>query len=187
MAARVRHLPYAIVTRLHLLAALCVGFVAFALHDVAHADQSIIKQPGLHPDYSFEAEPHFVVGFADPPGGKDFGKGGFGPGFRGTFELVDNGFIASINNTVGLGVGVDWLVSGAKHSSVWVPVVMQWNFWLSRNWSVFGEPGGAIYLGDKTGASPVLMAGARLHFSESTTLTLRAGYPALAVGLSFLL
>jgi hypothetical protein len=152
----------------------------------AAADQSLIRHPGVHPDYSFEAEPHFVLGFVDPPGGKDFGKG-FGPGFRGTVELVDNGFIGKINNTVGIGFGADWFVAGAKHSTLWIPVVMQWNFWMSRNWSVFGEPGGALYTGDKTGVSPVLFGGARFHFSDAAALTMRIGYPALAVGVSFLL
>ena len=31
------------------------------------------------------------------------------------------------------------------------PVVMQWNFWLSQNWSVFGEPGLVIYMLDYGG------------------------------------
>jgi hypothetical protein len=164
---------------------LCVA-AGWSITNDAFADQSLIKHPGAHPDYVFEAEPHLAVGFVDPPGGKDHGKG-FGPGFRGTIELVDNGFISSIKNTVGLGFGLDWFVAGSKHSTFWVPVVMQWNFWLSRNWSVFGEPGGAIFFGDKTGASPVFFAGGRFHFSDVAALTLRVGYPALTVGVSFLL
>jgi hypothetical protein len=154
----------------------------------SQADRLLIKQPGAHPDYTFEVEPHLVLGFADPPGGKFEGRGkGFGPGFRGTIELVDNGFIQSINNTVGIGFGADLLMAGGKGTTLVLPVVMQWNFWLSENWSVFGEPGGAIYLGDKSGVGPVFMAGGRLHFSDAIALTLRVGYPSLAVGLSFLL
>src|SRR5690606_41656931 len=59
----------------------------------AHA-QSIIKRPGAHPNYSFEAEPHLV--FRD--NSHDDGTG-FGPGFRGTVVIVDNGFISKINNS----------------------------------------------------------------------------------------
>ncbi len=146
-----------------------------------------IKQPGLHPDYVFEAEPHLVVGF-DLPGGKGKGKLGsaFGPGFRGTVEIVDNGFVKTINNTVGIGFGLDWLSPGGDNV-FWVPVVMQWNFFLSDKWSVFGEPGGGLYFGKASGARPAFYAGGRFHFTDRVTLTLRAGYPNVAVGVSFLL
>lgn len=162
------------------LAGLALAFAAPS----ALADQSRIKQPGAHPDYHFEAEPHFMFG-VDPPG-PTAGRG-FGPGFRGTIELVDNGFISSINNTVGLGFGFDWIAFSKKATSVWVPIVMQWNFWLSDNWSVFGEPGFGFYLGNATGVRAVGAAGVRLHFNDTIALTLRAGYPAFSVGLSFLL
>jgi hypothetical protein len=150
----------------------------------ASADQSVIKRPGQHPDYTFEAEPHLFFGF-DPPGSAA-GKG-FGPGFRGTIELVDNGFIKTINNTVGLGFGADWIALGGDKTSIWIPIVMQWNFWLSQNWSVFGEPGGGFYLGNAKGARAAAYAGARFHFAEKLALTLRVGYPAVSIGLSFAL
>lgn len=140
----------------------------------AFADQSTIKLPGAHPDYVFEAEPHLLVAPFD-----DFRPG---VGFRGTLELVDNGFVSSINNTVGLGFGADW-----SRDHFRVPIVMQWNFWLSRNWSVFGEPGGLIDFGDKTRAHPAFYAGGRFHFSERITLTMRIGHPTASVGVSFLL
>ena len=47
-----------------------------------------------------------------------------------------NGFIDRINDSVGLGFGVDY-----TRDNTWLPLVMQWNFWLSEHWSVFGEPG----------------------------------------------
>jgi hypothetical protein len=168
------------------LAGFVVGAGLLTLSAEARAVNTI-KQPGLHPDYVFEAEPHFVVGF-DVPGPK--GKGGFnhafGPGFRGTFELVDNGFIKTINNTVGLGIGLDWLSPG-DNDTFWLPVVMQWNFWLSDKWSVFGEPGGGIWFGKASGVRPAFYGGGRFHFSDSVALTLRVGYPNIAVGVSFFL
>ncbi|MBK7582409.1 MAG: hypothetical protein IPI67_19685 [Myxococcales bacterium] len=148
----------------------------------ARADEGVIKHPGRHPDYSFEAEPHFFFGF-DPPG-KTAGRG-YGPGFRGTIELVDNGFVKSINNTVGLGFGFDWIAFTKDKQAVFIPFVMQWNFWLSRNWSVFGEPGWGLYLGNATGVRPAGYAGGRFHFSEKIALTLRIGYPAVSLGASF--
>jgi hypothetical protein len=65
---------------------------------------------------------------------------------------------------------------------------MQWNFWLSRRWSVFGEPGLLLrYVYDDLGVSPfVVYGGGRLHFSENVALTLRVGYPTFSAGISFL-
>ena len=143
-----------------------------------------IKSPGNHPDYTFELEPHLVFGLIDLPGIDD-GRG-LGPGLRATIELVDNGFIKSINNTVGIGFGADMPAMSAGNNAVWVPVVMQWNFWLSDDWSVFGEPGFGTWIDDDIRFRPAFYAGGRYLFSDSLALTLRVGYPAFSVGLSFL-
>ena len=144
----------------------------------ASADRGVIKLPGRHPDYSFDAEPHLVLGLFDYGPGDD----GFGLGFRGTIPIVDNGFISSINNSVGIGFGADWTRDHFR-----VPLVMQWNFWLSRNWSVFGEPGGLIDFGKKARPHPAFYAGGRFHFTERITLTMRVGHPTASIGVSFLL
>lgn len=158
------------------------ALATFALARPASADQLVIKFPGQHPDYVFEAEPHALItpfhGFFP------------GLGFRGSIELVDNGFVSSINNTVAISFGVDWADKG-----VWIPVAMQWNFWLSRNWSVFGEPGVAFHVGKGIdGRGPnrglgwlALWVGGRFHFTDTIALTLRLGRPTLSVGVSFLL
>jgi hypothetical protein len=140
----------------------------------ALADVSTIKLPGAHPDYIFEAEPHALVA--------PFDAFRPGVGFRGTFVIVQNGFISSINNSIGIGIGADWTKDHFR-----VPVVMQWNFWLSRNWSVFGEPGGLIDFGKKPKPHPAFYAGGRFHFTERITLTMRVGHPTASVGVSFLL
>lgn len=150
----------------------------------ASADESIIKNPGDHPDYRFEAEPHGLLGFGGP-----FERGGtdFGAGFRGTIIIVDNGFVKSINNSVGIGFGGDLFF---KHGTLFIPVVMQWNFWLSTHWSVFGEPGIGFSPNayrDRDAVHPVFMLGGRYHFNERVSLTLRLGYPAFSVGASFFL
>lgn len=157
-----------------------LGLSAFTISSGALADTVTIDQPGLHTDYVFEAEPHALLEPFDPllPGG----------GFRGTIELVDNGFIPSINNTVGIGFGADF-----TPDTIRIPVVMQWNFFLSNRWSVFGEPGAAIIVHDtrdrdRNGIDHfAFYAGGRWHFSERVTLTMRLGKPAFSVGVSFLL
>ena len=74
----------------------------------ARADeQSIIKQYGEHPSYVFEAEPHGILGFGYP-----FDRGNnAGIGFRGTFHIT-NGFVKSINDSIGIGVGMDFAPGG---------------------------------------------------------------------------
>lgn len=184
---------------------------AFSVTIRAQADTLIIRSPGDHPRYAFEAEPHLLLGLIDPPG---IGSGtGLGVGFRGTVVLVENGFVPSINNSVGIGFGIDWVHygRGRQHcnadpgpaggcysysdnesvNNLWFPVVMQWNFFLSRQWSVFGEPGVGIrytsYPGDHAlNVDPTLYVGGRWHFSDSMTLTMRLGYPTFSVGLSFM-
>jgi hypothetical protein len=175
-----------------------VGVVALAPR-FAHAE-SIISQPGNHPKYTIEFEPHLLLGWAnidtnDPfPHKIDFGNNsGFGPGLRLSIPLVDNGFIKKINNNVALGFGVDWAHYGGPGSDVlWFPVVMQWNFFITDIITVFGEPGGAFRYVSSHGHSElhvdgVLQAGAKFMFSRSVGLTLRAGYPYFSAGLTLLL
>ena len=163
-----------------LLLGVCLASVLLA--SPAYADQMVIKYPGHHPGYSWELEPHALIGPFDPPGRA---KPGGGLGVRATVILVDNGFVRSINNSVGLGFGGDLLF--ASKAGLWLPVVMQWNFWLSRNWSVCGEPGVGVYLGDHSFGSPIICAGGRFRLTDDLTLTLRAGYPQFSFGVSFLL
>jgi hypothetical protein len=120
-----------------------------------------------------------------------------GPGFRGTIVLVDNGFISSINNSVGLGFGLDWIFYGHHchgpsndhrcdtNSEAIVPVVLQWNFWLHPHWSVFGEPGVAFHFRGGNGHHAdfdwfTVYAGGRYHISENFALTMRVGAPLLS-------
>lgn len=188
-----------------------LGLAALCMSPKAHADTLIIKNPGDHPRYSVELEPHVVLGFIEPPG---YASGtGFGLGFRGSIPLVRNGFIPSINNSVAIGFGMDFVhygrgdycINGGElgancqrrqlggFNEFFFPVVLQWNFFLSRSWSVFGEPGiGLNYHGwdahRAVDLDPfIFYLGGRYHFSEHVTLTMRIGYPAFSVGASFLL
>lgn len=176
---------------------LAIGIAVLTVATRARADRWMIDQPSVHPHYIFEAEPHILVGPFGPPGPAE--GHGFGLGFRGTFEVVDNGFISSINNTVGIGVGADYVgyswddCSGGTcrdgaTAYLWFPLVMQWNFWVSEEWSVFAEPGVAMRIDEEDVAlDPVQMfLGGRWHFSEYVALTARIGYPTFTVGSSFI-
>jgi hypothetical protein len=166
------------------LATLVVPLAALAVPSEARADESIIKNPGDHPEYRFEAEPHGLIGFGGP---FRRGRGELGAGFRGTVIIVDNGFVKSINNSVGITFGADFFFGS---STLFFPVAMQWNFWLTTHWSVFGEPGIGFSANGDRGASnihPILSVGGRYHFNEKISLTMRIGYPAFSVGASFFL
>lgn len=178
--------------------------------------QSTIKRPGDRPAYAFELEPHLALGLLDPPG---YGGGtGFGFGVRGSVEVLKNGFIPKLNNSIAIGFGLDYVrydgwqgprgyceervsgpagvpicrrISGGADGDVdyfYAPVVMQWNFWLHRRWSVFGEPGVALYVqdGDFKFNPFVFYAGGRFHLTDRVTLTARLGYPTFSFGVSFL-
>jgi hypothetical protein len=160
-----------------LLASSLLALTLVLVPQHALAEEATGRDPDRHPHYFFEAEPHALLGL--------FERDAYGLGFRGTFVLTDDGFIRNVNDTVGLGFGFDW----TRHTT-WVPIVMQWNFWVSEHWSVFGEPGVAFRFRDryrKLGPDPTLYGGARFQFAPRTTLTMRVGYPAFALGLSFLL
>ena len=168
-------------TRLTLASAVA-AFVVCASSSARADEQLLIKNPGDHPRYFFDAEPHGLVGYG--PFVRNFSAGA---GFRGTFILVQNGFVPTINNSIGLGVGADAFFPARGSGPCVVPVVMQWNFWLSTHWSVFGEPGVAVAFGSRDYVVPTFSAGGRYHFNERIALTMRLGYPALTVGVSFFL
>ena len=176
--------------------------------------QSTIRSPGLRSHYSFEAEPHLL---AAPFGSPGWSRGdGWGVGFRGTVELAPNAFIQTLNNSVGISFGMDWVHyprsypgsvctrftngpngtlvctevdGGSGRSSFYLPVAMQWNFWLARRWSVFAEPGLLGYLerGEFSLEPISFYAGGRFHVSDKVSLTARIGYPTFSMGASFFL
>jgi hypothetical protein len=181
--------------------------------------QSIIRQPGNHPDYAFEIEPHLAFQWANRFGPDD----GFGPGVRFNIPFMHNGPIKTINNNMGITFGLDITFGGGNYgcgypydrrygdcdvTEFWLPVAMQWNFFLTKVISVFGEPGFAIAhrrwsypwycngqnqpLCDNGGANdttlePVLWGGGRFMFSDKVGATVRIGFPMLSAGINILL
>jgi hypothetical protein len=156
---------------------LAPGFLTVvSLLCVAQQARADIKSDTDHPAYFFEAEPHFAISpFHD--------GGGYGAGFQGTFNVAKEGFIRRFNDSVGVGFGVNWV-----NNDKWLlSAAMQWNFWLTDRWSVFGEPGVGVRLNNDADFWPSLGAGGRFHFTPNITLTFRIGFPVSAVGVSFLL
>ena len=184
---------------------------------LARADDTI-KRPGDHPDYAVEVEPHLLWGFEHYNYAP---TDGIGLGGRFSIPIVHNGFVPSINNSVAIGFGLDWLhysyggcyyYNGYKPgfcanigaaNYLLVPIVMQWNFFVAKHWSVFGEPGLAVYHGfldycanvapgapcsnpTTTGVEFAFYAGGRYYFNDHSALVIRIGYPTFSLGVSFM-
>ena len=180
----------------------------------AHAQ---IRQPGAHPKYTVELEPHFVVQWEYTDWNAN---DGIGLGARVSIPVIENGPITTINNSFAIGVGLDWAHFdddcygyyrvprppgyGCTANHFWIPVVAQWNFWFTPVVSAFAELGFAVQhasydvgcaspVGDYCGTDsytrvrPVFLVGPRFTFSNSFALTLRIGIPYLSVGGSFYL
>jgi hypothetical protein len=183
------------------VAAAAAFAVVFAANP-ARADDTV-RHPGDHPAYTFEAEPHLLFGWDNV-----YAADGFGIGGRFAIPIVDNGFVPQINNSVAIGFGLDlihydscWWGGDCSANYIHVPVVLQWNFYVAKRWSVFGEPGLVFFHGfiddcpssDKncpnrpreTSLEPALYLGGRYYFDDKITLTMRIGFPSISIGVSF--
>jgi hypothetical protein len=182
--------------RVHLavLAAVLLG------SSVASAGEpSILNQPDQHPDYFGELEVHGLVAYsAGPLALGRYDILGFGPGVHGNFRIVKNGFIPSLNDSVAIGIGAELVFDAIGALGVDVrlvtPVVLQWSFWVTAHWSVFGEPGFAIEFpmstpqgGEPIYVTPVLSVGGRYSFNDKVAIVARVGYPFSTIGVSFFL
>jgi hypothetical protein len=182
-----------------------------------------IKQPGAHPDYAVELEPHLTFEWDEGPA--YYGGSGVGLGFRASIPLFKNGPIPRINNNMAITFGLDWVHFaydqsvacarfrgdfcrdwGFSANAFWLPVALQWNFFVHPRISVFGEVGLAIVHERWSWANPcgggglcqytdsgtrfpflVFYPGARFMLSDRIGLTARVGYPHVTFGASFLL
>jgi hypothetical protein len=159
-----------------------LGTSLFLLAASAKAEPLLIESPGDHPAYHFEAEPHALLGFGS------IENGALGVGFRGTLALMDPGFIKTINNVAGFSFGGDLFIGRKRSDALYVPLMAHWSFFFSQHWSAFAELGlGLRFFDDGTHINPALNIGGRFHMTERVALTLRLGYPALALGVSFFL
>ncbi len=146
-----------------------------------------IEQPNNHRNQT-ETEIHAVLGFGD-----------FGAGVRFGIPIVDQGFVTTINDNVLINFGADilnWPAPDYGVTGIIVPVMLQWNFFLSRDWSVFAEGGLAFqnWFSPRIGGSetfffwPGLSIGGRYYFNSGNypALLLRVGFPSgLTIGVSF--
>jgi hypothetical protein len=140
--------------------------------------------------------------------------GDFGAGFRVDIPIIPDGFLSpgSITDDFSISPGIDLFFwdyydghndhchDGSCHSHgglvVAVPVMAQWNLYITPKWSIFPEAGvvliwgehwrhrnfhGRSFIADFTAGF-----GARYHFSDRNTLLMRVVWPAgFQIGITF--
>lgn len=133
---------------------------------------------------------------------------GFGAGIRVGLPIVPNGFIGSINDGVFLEPGVQFVYWDDFHDTrtgVMVPILLRWDFFLTRVWTLFGTAGvvfgfftddrdrfevkrarDVFFPGSRPGFFQVALGGgAMINFNAKTSLRLDASTHMLAVGVVF--
>jgi len=162
-----------------------------------------------HPKYGVEIEAHFGAFSYESP----YGAGFPGGGARITVPVWTNGPIRSIDDEIAFGVGLDVHYYGAYKPGgteaidraattvVYVPLAVQWGFWLGKLVSIYVEPQ-LIYryaLYNEACTTPGIVctpgttilpggqAGIRFRLFDHFAIVVRAGYPQVAsIGLSWL-
>jgi hypothetical protein len=167
---------------------------------------NVVRQPGLHVT---RVNVEILAGVA--PGAWAWPWGGLAvsPGFRVGIPLTRNGMLSNINNDMRLMIGAQWIISFNPAEYWWLtaPLSLQWNFFLSQQWSVSLEAGLSVdvfvydflncyehprFYCDRVLFHPVGGIGLRRHLSPSAgppgfpALEFRFSYPyGVQVGLSF--
>jgi hypothetical protein len=170
--------------------------------------ETVIRRPGLHPQYSVELEPHLAFDWFDDHWVSD----GIGPGMHVAVPFMHQGPISTINNNMAIKFGMDLTFGGGcswhyrnrydcDATSLLLPVALQWNFYITDIITVFGEPGLAIrhtwwdYCSDgdcgggysDTSGNIYFAGGAKFMFGRTVGLTVRLGYPHATIGATILL
>jgi hypothetical protein len=119
-----------------------------------------------------------------------------GIGLRIDIPIVPQGLLDSAVDELALSPGID-LFFDDDQLWVGIPVALQWNFYLNREWSVFPELGLALLFGhhhwgpghgrgDGLAIDPLVAVGGRYHFNARNALVLRLGFPfGLQFGITF--
>ena len=185
---------------------------------IARASDAIIRYGRVPIGYAVEVEPHLVLGSAPPGPGYGSGAGiGVRASFvvapegfiRGVNDSAAIGFGLDLGHYYGslafngyrdqcvhfepgpngTSICTDVTSNGGTYNYLFVPAVLQWNFWFTDRLSAFGEPGVNLYfLGDHGfGVGGAFYVGGRLRVADRITITARIGYPTIGIGVSFMM
>jgi hypothetical protein len=160
---------------------------------------------------SWEIEPHLVFGASAPWFGGGYGAG---VGARAALTLGSFGVSSRVRDAIALSFGLDLVrgwggspfgvcverTPGPAGTSVCtrvdapngaggfllVPVVARWTLEIAPPFSVFIEPGVAMFVAsDHGGATGAFALGGRMRLGETAEAVVRLGWPASTLGLAF--
>lgn len=181
---------------------LTLGMTVLLATTQTHAQ---INAPGHHPHYSVELEPQLLWQWTNAETAVD---DGFGFGFRASIPVMQDGPVSTLNNNLTVNFGLLWAIfpechgwDGCDEHDFWVPVTMQWNFFLTPMFSIFPEFGlgfrDAVFServcddgrcrSSSLRVYPVLWFGGRFYVTDKIALIFRLGTPSLQFGVGFAL
>jgi hypothetical protein len=148
-------------SRASIVSAVGAGSFALAGTLFASSAEAQIREPGAHPDYTVELEPHLIWQYGAT---EDWESDAWGLGLRASIPLMRNGPVPRINNNLAIGFGLDWTHSGdnchngyvvvagvrgyagdCAGNHVLIPIVAQWNFFFTPVVGAFAEMGFGIH------------------------------------------
>jgi hypothetical protein len=140
-------------------------------------------EPVYHAPYRVELEASVVGETLAPPYPITRGAGA---GVRAAFAVVDKGVLGTMDNFA-LSTGLDW-IGTSTDPHFFIPAELQWNLWLTREFSLRFEPGAAVMFGaGKTQVVPSLFVGARYKIWKGLHIHGRVGIPIAGIGVSYFL
>jgi hypothetical protein len=198
--------------------AIALAAVTVLAPGIARASDAIIRYGRVPIGYALEIEPHLVFGSSPPGPGYGSGAGigvrgsfvvapeGF---IRGVNDSAAIGFGLDLGHYYGslafngyrdqclhfepgpngTSVCTEVTSNGGTYNYLFIPAVLQWNFWFTDRLSAFGEPGiNLFFLGNHGfGTDFAFYVGGRFRIADRITITARLGYPTIGIGVSFMM
>jgi hypothetical protein len=153
--------------------------------------------------YPLEIEPHFTFAAENV-----YGATGFGAGIRVSIPVVQS-LLVRVPDNLAISFGGDivhydncYYGNNCGANYLMLPVAAQWNVFVARRVSLFGEAGAFVYKGffdgcgpgdgpmcsapSDFGVLPTIAIGARIHMGDNASFTARIGYPTTTFGVSFM-
>ena len=183
-----------------------VGAGAFFCLFSPSSARAQIDSPRHHKHYSAEIEPHLVWQWTGDEAAVD---DGIGLGFRVAIPIMQDGPVPTINNNLAIAFGLDWayfsdrcfeISADCSENDFWIPITLQWNFFLTEMISIFPEMGlgfrdaildydvcrgGRRCTDSDLEVHLVLWFGARFRITDQFAIIARLGVPSLTLGGSF--
>jgi hypothetical protein len=139
-------------------------------------------EPEIHQPYRLEVEAAVIGEVTNPPGGTNRGAG---IGGRVAVPILPRLILGNRDNlAICAGADYSW-TSADRH--VWIPVVAQWNIWITSDFSARLEPGVALVVGNGTYVRPAGYLGLRYRVYRHLYITGRVGVPDATIGASLFL